>query len=253
MRRMYDSTKAADIPAGSELVMGYVDGSSAWSDADWKLFPGRTTVRLCIFNNRYDAQVIDLEPGNNDAKGAVPWIREKWLRGETPTVYCFSDKGPHGYTISDVRSECDAAGLKHPLFLITDFDNNPATFDPKGDPEIIGKQYANAALTGGHYDASVVADYWPGVDMSVQDIIDAVEGRYDLTNTITAIKAELTKDAHHIHAEPPGITGERIVVPFPTAKWFGANGDMSIIGWDDSADASKPTRYFTRDGVEVAK
>jgi len=122
---MYDSTTASDVPAHGELVMGYVDGSSVWSDADWQRFPGRILVRLCIYNNRWDAQVIDLEPGNNDAKGAVPWIREKWLRGEVPTVYCFSDRGPHGYTISDVRSECDAASLKHPLFLVTDFDNDP--------------------------------------------------------------------------------------------------------------------------------
>lgn len=89
--------------------------------------------------------------------------------------------------------------------------------------------------------------------MTDADVIAAVERKYDLTNTIAAIKAELAKDAHHIHAEPPDITGERIVVPFPTARWFGANSDMSEIGWDDAADASKPTRYFTRDGVEVAK
>lgn len=253
-RRCFDSTTAADIPAGSELVMGYVDGSSRWSDADWLRFSdGRTLVRLCIFNDRYDAQVIDLEPGNNDARGAVPWIREKWLRGETPTVYCFSDRGPYGYRISDVRSECDAASLKHPLFIITDFDNDPTLPD---DPEVIGKQYANSDLTGGHYDVTVVRDFWPGVDeedtMTDDQIIAAIERKYDLTNTIAAIKEELTKDAHHIHAEPPNITGERIVVPFPTAAWFGANADLSIIGWNDKLDASLPTRYFTRDGVAIS-
>lgn len=163
-RKMFDSTTAADIPAGSDLVMGYVDGSSKWSDADWQRFPGRTLVRICIYTDRVDANVIDCEPGNNDAQGVVPWIKAKWDRGETPTVYCFSDGGPAGYRISDVRAACDAAGVKRPLVLVSDFDGDPSTFDPSGDPEIIGKQYANDAITGGHYDASVVADRWPGVD-----------------------------------------------------------------------------------------
>jgi hypothetical protein len=159
---MFDSTKASDIPAGAEVVMGYVDGSSAWSAADWKLFPGSRLVRICIFNDRMDADVLDIEPGNNDAKGAVPWVKAKWARSETPTVYCFSDGGPVGFRMSDVRRECDAAGVRRPLFLIAEWDNNPATFDPSGDPEIIGKQYANPTFTGKHYDLSVVAGRWLG-------------------------------------------------------------------------------------------
>lgn len=142
MRTMRDSTTAADIPAGSDLVMGYVDGSSAWSAADWQRFPGRTLVRLCIFNDRLDAQVIDIEPGNNDAQGAVPWVKAKWARDETPTVYCFSDRGPVGYQISDVRAACDAAGVKRPLFLIAEWDGVAEIPD---DPEIIGKQYAHGS------------------------------------------------------------------------------------------------------------
>jgi hypothetical protein len=161
---MFDSTMAADIPAGSALVGGYVDGSSAWAAADWLRFPGQILVRICVFNDRLDAQVIDIEPGNNDARGAVPWIQAKWLRGDIPTVYCFSDQGPVGFQISEVRAACDAASVKRPLFWIAQWDNNPGTFDPAGDPQIVGKQYANSLLTGGHYDASVIADHWPGVD-----------------------------------------------------------------------------------------
>lgn len=161
MRTMNDSTSAVDIPLNCDLVMGYVDGSSRWSDADWQRFPGKTLVRLCIFNDRLDADVIDIEPGNNDAVGAVPWVRAKWLQGDVPTVYCFTDLGPVGYRIGDVRRECDAAGVKRPLFIVTDFDNDPTLPD---DPEVIGKQYANDSITGGHYDTSVVADHWPGVD-----------------------------------------------------------------------------------------
>jgi hypothetical protein len=90
----------------------------------------------------------------------VPWIKAKWARNERPTIYCYSDAGPAGYRISDVRAACDAAGVRHPLFLIAKWDNDPSTFDPSGDREIIGKQYAGSAQTGGHYDASIVADDW---------------------------------------------------------------------------------------------
>ena len=166
-RLMYDSVTARDIPSGAQLVMGYADGTYKWSAADWSLFPNIPHVRLAIGNATYDAQVIDIEPGNNDALSCVSWVEGKWARGETPTVYCFTDLGPIGFRISDVRKACDDAGVKRPLFLITHFDNEPGSFDPQGDPEIIGKQYANSDLTGGHYDASVVADFWPGIDKEI--------------------------------------------------------------------------------------
>ena len=44
-RLMYDSVTAVDIPPGSDLVAGYIDGAnSKWSDADWQRFPGRILV-----------------------------------------------------------------------------------------------------------------------------------------------------------------------------------------------------------------
>ena len=171
-RLMYDSTVAADIPPGSDIVAGYIDGSDAWSDADFARFAGKTIVRICVFNNRFDAQMIDIEPGNNDASGAVPWVAGMWARSKTPTVYCFTDDGPVGYRISEVRAACDAVGARRPLFVVADWDNDPSTFDPAGDPEIVGKQYANPTMTGGHYDASIIAPHWPGVDEE-DDMTDA--------------------------------------------------------------------------------
>lgn len=175
MRTMYDSTKAADIPDGSDLVMGYVDGSFAWSAADWQRFPGQKLVRACIFNNRMDAQVIDIEENNNNAIGAVPWIKAKWERGETPTVYCYTDLGPASYRVKDVKQACDLAGVKYPLFLVAHYDG--VVEIPDG---CIGKQYANPNFTGGHYDASAVADYWPGVD----NMITLAEQSSDLVLTV---------------------------------------------------------------------
>lgn len=177
MRLMLDSADAKSIPTsfnGQEprLIAGYVDDprvkQGRWTAADWDLirrrFPNAVLVRICIWSDRYDADVIDIEPENNDAKKAVPWIKGKWARGKTPTVYCFSDAGPEGYRISDVRRECDAAGVQRPLFWITDWRREPSDFDPSGDSSIVALQYAGSAKTGGNFDASVVADHWPGVD-----------------------------------------------------------------------------------------
>lgn len=82
-------------------------------------------------------------------------------------------------------------------------------------------------------------------DMDEAGVIAAVEKKYDLTNTISAVKDALGKDAHHVHPEPPNISGERIVVPFVGAKWFGSDADFTRIGWND---AQGTTRYYTRDG-----
>lgn len=157
-RVLYDSTTAADIPAGSQMVAGYIDGSSAWSAADWLRFPGRKLVRICIYNDRFDADVIDIEPGNNDARGSVPWVAGMWSRGRIPIVYCSTDQGPVGYRRRDVIEACDQAGVAHPLFWVALYDGNPAI-----PPGTIAKQYANPLFTGAHYDASSVSDEWPGV------------------------------------------------------------------------------------------
>jgi hypothetical protein len=51
------------------------------------------------------------------------------------------------------------AGVAQPNWWLAGYDDVPEI--PAG---AIGKQYANEPLTGGHYDLSVVADHWPGVD-----------------------------------------------------------------------------------------
>ena len=188
MRIARDSTAAADIPAvGCDLILGYIDGSFAWSDEDWALFPGKTLVRICVFSDRLDAQVLDIEEGNNDAAGAVPWVAAKWARGETPTVYCYTDRGPVGYRISDVRAACVLAGVREPLFIVANYDNIPVI--PEG---CIGKQYANPTYTGGHYDESVVADHWPGVDLMPDCVTREEFEAYqrDVRETIKAMKRQ---------------------------------------------------------------
>ena len=164
-RLMYDSVTAAHIPPVSELVAGYIDGTYRWSAADWSRHAGKVLVRVAVDPRTNDGHVLDIEPGNADASACVEWVRMRRAAGlAQATIYCFSDAGPVGFRISDVREAFRAAGEAEPLYWIAQWDDDPSTFDPSGDPRIIAKQYAGSAQTGGHYDASVVADYWPGVD-----------------------------------------------------------------------------------------
>ena len=203
-RKMYDSVYAANIPADAQVVAGYVDGTYAWSAQDWARFSGKTLVRICVWNNTYGADVIDVEGGNNDANGAVPWVKAKWERGETPTVYCYSDAGPEGYRVSDVRAACDAAGVKRPLIWITRAGDG-SSFDPTGDTEIVALQYE----FDGAYDVSVIANDWPREnitnttgDTGITYLTKADFDKFvaDTNNTIEAIKARLAIDAHHTHS-----------------------------------------------------
>lgn len=62
-RTMYDSTSAADIPTGVEMVAGYVDGSPPWSAYDWSIHASSVKVRIACFASTNDGHVLDVESG----------------------------------------------------------------------------------------------------------------------------------------------------------------------------------------------
>jgi hypothetical protein len=57
------------------------------------------------------------------------------------------------------RTEFDLRGIPYPHWWVADYDDIPIL-----PPGCVAKQFANSTITGAHYDLSVVADYWPGVD-----------------------------------------------------------------------------------------
>lgn len=72
----------------------------------------------------------------------------------TPAIYCNRSTWP------EVAREFDRQKVAPPLYWIAQYDNRAQMI-----PGAIAKQYANPATHGGgHYDLSVVANYWPGVD-----------------------------------------------------------------------------------------
>ena len=152
-RTMFDSITAADIPASAQLVAGYIDLSSRWSAADWTRFPGATLVRIARSASTNDGHVLDVERFLATPDQAPGWVQMRRSAGANPTVYC------NGSSLGAVQAAFVAAGVPQPHYWIARYDNVPAV--PAG---VVAKQYINDPSSGGHYDLSAVADYWPGVD-----------------------------------------------------------------------------------------
>jgi hypothetical protein len=136
-----------------QLVAGYADGTYAWSQADWALFPNSVHVRIAV---RWTAvgQVLDVENGDATPAEAVEWCRQ--TMASTPnnelTVYCNASTWPQ------VRSAFQNAGVTEPQYWIAEWDNNAVLISGA-----VAKQYINNP-NGLNVDVSVVADHWPGVD-----------------------------------------------------------------------------------------
>lgn len=155
MRTMYDSTTVADLPADGDLYLGYVDGRWPTIEALRKRFPHKPIVRVTVTGATLDAEAADVESGDLTPRSGAAWAKRKIAAGQVPTLYYPASWEPQ------ILEALRAAGV--PARRVQLF---PASYDgkaqlPRGK---IAKQYANPKLTGGHYDASVVADHWPGID-----------------------------------------------------------------------------------------
>lgn len=177
---MYDSTTASDIPAGAVRVAGYVKPSGfAWTDADWARFTNAVKVRITPSASVFGPgiHVLDIEPGDASPAQVAAWVRNSRAAGQEGTPYCSMSKW------ADVIRAIDAAALVHPPYWVAGY--------PGGGPVLptitvngvshtaTAHQYAGSATSGGHYDLSVVAPYWPGVDVgglmsSPQEVASAV-------------------------------------------------------------------------------
>lgn len=157
MRTMYDSTEANDIPLTAEMVAGYLPPSSyAWSAADWARFPHAIKVRIAIFASVPDGHVLDVERGDATPAQAPGWVRMRRAAGVDPTIYCNASTWP------TVRQAFRDQGVAEPHYWIAKYDGVDELI-----PGAVAKQYANPPVHGrGHFDLSVVADYWPGVDQA---------------------------------------------------------------------------------------
>lgn len=158
MRTMYDAVTPSNIPTSAQMVAGYVDGRYAWSAADWARFPGAVKVRIAVFASTNDGHVLDVERYDATPAQAVGWVQRRRDAGVDPTVYC--GYSTNGYSWALVINAFKSAGVAEPHYWVAAYPGNGANLYPGS----VAHQYADPVTSGGNYDLSVVADYWPGVD-----------------------------------------------------------------------------------------
>lgn len=171
MRIMYDSVTARDIPSSVGMVAGYVNGKYAWSQADWDRFPNAVKVRIATRGNVTDGHVLDVEVGAAQPYQAPGWAVQRRSVGVDPTVYCSLASWDM------VRAAFRRATVPEPHYWIAHYDN--VRDIPSG---AVAKQFINPPKSGGHFDLSMVADYWPGID-PVPNGDDNVDYKHDLVTS----------------------------------------------------------------------
>jgi hypothetical protein len=151
MRTMYDAVTPRNIPANAQMVAGYVNGTYAWSAADWARFPNAVKVQISVRAAWTVGHVLDVEPGDSTPAEAVGWVQARRAHGADPSVYC------NYSTWASVRAAFQAAKVAEPHYWIARYNGVQEVY-----PGSVAKQHSGDVPPG--IDISSVADYWPGVD-----------------------------------------------------------------------------------------
>jgi hypothetical protein len=204
---MYDSTSPGDIPRDAEMVAGYVDGRYAWPQEWWDMFPNSVHVKISAIGAK-TSPVGDVEVGCIwPPANAVPWVLRARADGYDPTIYVneVNDWGP-------TRAAFQRAGVPEPHWWVANYDGREVI--PAG---AVAKQFAHPDdgdgvdegphETGKHYDESIVADFWPGVDGEDDMALDAVR---DYQALKTMMQRFYTYEARPGGAEPKWENGPTI-------------------------------------------
>lgn len=154
-RTMYDSVTATDIPISATMVAGYINGRYAWKPSDWARFPGAVKVQISITAAADAGQVLDVETGDATPQQAPHWVTMRRAAGTEPTVYMNES------TWASVKQAFAGQHVAPPCYWVAAYATPPAPSIPLG---AVAHQYADPVHSGGHYDLSIVADHWPGVD-----------------------------------------------------------------------------------------
>ena len=217
-RMMYDGVNAGSVPAGAAIYAGYVDGNWQSYDALAAEYPGALHVSICVTSGD-DARVLDVESGDATPDEAPAWAARQRAAGTAyPVVYMNES------TWSAVQSAFSDQGVAAPLYWVASYVDDPTKVPDLPDGAIALQYYDY-----GGYDASVVADYWPGLDAAATTPSNENEDD-DMTTTSVAGRAGLAWAAGSRHVvqvgyDPAGGNPTLRVVlvlttgPLVTANW----------------------------------
>ena len=152
-RMMYDGVNASSVPSGAAIYAGYVDGQWQSYESLVAKFPNARHVSICVTASG-SARVLDVETGDASPAQAPGWVaRQRAAGNQYPVVYMNSSTWPA------VKAAFADQGVAAPLYWVAAYVDD-ASDVPDIPSGAIGIQYYDF----GGYDASRVADYWPGLD-----------------------------------------------------------------------------------------
>jgi len=154
VRTMFDGVTPGAVPAGAQLYAGYLDGMYQSYSALAARYPDAVHVPIAVSAYLNAGAVLDVEAGDATSEQAVNWVLLRRLTGADPTVYCNTS------TWSYVRAAFQTHDVPEPHYWVAQY-----VADPTRVPAIPTGAVALQYYDYGGYDASVVLDHWPGVDL----------------------------------------------------------------------------------------
>jgi hypothetical protein len=153
MGTMYDAVDVAAIPAGAQIVAGYVDGNWPTYDELVAAFPDAQHVSITVIG-KPGAMVADCETGDLTPLGAAHWAEAEIAAGRRPCIYYSRANAPA------VTAALQGAGV--PISAV-DFWVADWTGTAHVVPGSVATQWADPPKSGGNYDISETAAGWPAV------------------------------------------------------------------------------------------
>lgn len=234
-RTMFDSTTVADVPSGGDLYLGYPDGNYRTVDGLHERFPRSRVVVTTVNGSTKGCNLVDCETGDTVPETAVGYVKGEIKGGnDHPGVYTY---------VSSLAAVCHqvlAQGVNPAsvLFMTAHYTGKPHLCDAKCygqlpfEPRIIATQYAAPGYgSRGHYDVSLVAPFWPGVDPKPQPApkpwFHRTLRRGSVGRDVVALKRRLRAHGYHGFVVPSPMFGrgcEKAVRAFQSAHHLVVDG-----------------------------
>lgn len=228
-RLMFDGVTPASVPAGAAAYAGYNQGKYQSLPGLVAKFPGALHVSICV-QATGSARVLDVETSDATAEEAPGWVTRMRAAGEPyPVVYCNEENG-----WAAVRAAFAAQAVSEPLYWVANYVDDPTKLPaiPEG---AIGIQFYDY----GGYDASLIADYWPGLDPApeAQSLKIPILEEDEVSTTSVNGRAGLPWAAGKKHVLEVQYNGNGAIeldveLKFPTGPWYSANngGPWKVTG-----------------------
>jgi hypothetical protein len=159
MGYIYDSVNPLGIPAGVDVVAGYVDGAYANIEAMRKAHPQAYVLEITV-TGRPGVRVVDCERGDLTPEQAAAWAHTELKAGRKPTVYCSESTWPDVIEyLKKLRVHQTAVE-----WWIASWTTVARAAEPA--PELfagaVARQYASdVPHNGSAYDLSITQGRWP--------------------------------------------------------------------------------------------